>query len=181
MGAFGVLSQCSVFWNGFKQLLSDDVVDSSPFAYEHARPHTVCVSGLAKRRAGMPREADLFNRCASLVIAGRIDTLAHSIGARRAPAVHDVCVCVRRKQDSQSCHCQQIRRLAFHNMAPVGLGRRHYVLGSGGLGPPPSALSLLLDALDPDHTEAGVLLTNVFLKLRLFGTECLKRVHIGKL
>ena len=44
-----------------------------------------------------------------------------------------------------------------------------------------SALSLLLDVLDPDHAEAGVFVANVCLKLLLFDIECLDRVHIGKL
>src|SRR5271170_597506 len=44
-----------------------------------------------------------------------------------------------------------------------------------------SARSLLLDALDPDDTEAGVFTANVSLELVLFGVECLDRVHIGEL
>src|SRR5271170_5892397 len=44
-----------------------------------------------------------------------------------------------------------------------------------------SARSLLLDALDPDDTEAGVFTANVRLELVLFGVECLDRVHIGEL
>jgi hypothetical protein len=45
----------------------------------------------------------------------------------------------------------------------------------------PYASSLLLDALDPDRTEAGVFAADVCFKLLLFVFECLDRVDIGKL
>jgi hypothetical protein len=47
--------------------------------------------------------------------------------------------------------------------------------------PPPSALLLLLGALDPHRAEAGVFVTNVCLKLLLFVFERLDCIHIGKL
>src|ERR1700727_3983816 len=47
--------------------------------------------------------------------------------------------------------------------------------------PTAAALSLLLDALDCDPTEAGVFVAKLCLKLPLFDIERLQRVHIGKL
>ena len=47
--------------------------------------------------------------------------------------------------------------------------------------PPPSPVSLLLDALDPNDAEAGVLTANVRHVPPLFVFKCLERVHITEL
>ena len=60
---------------------------------------------------------------------------------------------------------------------------RHYRADSGSLAQPaaPYESSLLLDALYPDRTEAGVFAADVCFNLLLFVFECLDRVDIGKL